>query len=74
MAEYFVGNLHPSRLRTLDSYLKMLHSKKAILEQTTVDTLDVLWLRNDPAEDVNNRPWARLAGVNFGRLAMCHGV
>jgi glutathione synthase len=56
------------------SYLKMLHSKKAIQEQTIIDTLDVLWLRNDPAEDVNNRPWARLAGINFGRLAMRHGV
>lgn len=59
---------------SLTSYLKMLHSKKAILEKTTLDKLDVLWLRNDPAEDVNDRPWARLAGINFGRLAMRHGV
>jgi glutathione synthase len=34
----------------------------------------VLLLRNDPASDVNTRPWARLAGINFARLAMRHGV
>jgi len=64
----------PGQYHSLELYLKILHSKKAILEQTTIDKLDVLWLRNDPAEDVNNRPWARLAGINFGRLAMRHGV
>ena len=31
--------------------------------------LDVLFLRNDPAADAIARPWAQLAGVNFGRLA-----
>jgi glutathione synthase len=59
---------------SLASYLKTLQSTKAIHEQITLDKLDVLWLRNNPAEDVNNRPWARLAGINFGRLAMRHGV
>lgn len=46
------------------------------IETTTLilDELDVLMLRNDPAEDAAKRPWARLAGINFGRLAMHHGV
>ena len=39
-----------------------------------VGDLDVLFLRNDPAEDVVARPWARLAGINFGRLAQQRGV
>ncbi len=39
-----------------------------------VDALDVLMLRNDPSTDAIRRPWARLAGVNFGRLAMRNGV
>jgi glutathione synthase len=64
----------PSKYRTLKTYLKNLHSEKAIHHNLILDKLDVLWLRNDPAEDVNNRPWARLAGINFGRLAMRHGV
>ena len=64
----------PRQYRSLHSYLNILHSNKVILEKTTIDQLDVLWLRNDPAEDVNDRPWARLAGINFGRLAQRHGV
>lgn len=60
--------------KSLASYLKILNSTSAIHEQITLDKLDVLWLRNDPAEDVINRPWARLAGINFGRLAMRHKV
>jgi glutathione synthase len=36
--------------------------------------LDILFLRNDPALDVFERPWARLAGVNFGRMAAGLGV
>ncbi|WJG09179.1 glutathione synthetase [Aliiglaciecola sp. LCG003] len=60
--------------RNCSTYLKNLHSKKAFQQTITLDQLDVLMLRNDPAEDANNRPWARLAGINFGRLAMRHGV
>lgn len=40
----------------------------------TVDKLDALFLRNDPASDALSRPWAQLAGVNFGRLAEQAGV
>ncbi len=36
--------------------------------------LDVLLLRNDPAEDIQTRPWARMAGINFGRFAARSGV
>ena len=55
-------------------FLRTLKSDKAIEERVILDKLDILWLRNDPAEDVFTRPWAALAGVNFGRLAMRHGV
>ena len=40
----------------------------------TIDKLDALFLRNDPAADALSRPWAQLAGVNFGRLAEQAGV
>lgn len=43
-------------------------------EQLDLAGLDVLFLRNDPAADALNRPWAQLAGVNFGRLAQQAGV
>jgi glutathione synthase len=51
-----------------------LQSNRAVHQRITVDRLDVLMLRNDPAQDVRKRPWARLAGINFGRLTTRHGV
>lgn len=54
--------------------LSHLQSDQAVRKRITVDEFDVLMLRNDPAEDFLARPWARLAGINFGRLAMRHGV
>ena len=56
------------------AFLRMLKSEKAIEERVILDELDILWLRNDPAEDVFARPWASQAGINFSRLAMRHGV
>ena len=37
------------------------------------DSLDVLMLRNDVAQDIE-RPWAQSVGVQFGQLAAGHGV
>lgn len=62
------------RYRNVVTYTRSLHDKSAIQARITLDQLDILLLRNDPAEDVNKRPWARLAGINFGRLAKNHGV
>ena len=47
------------------------HADKQII---CIDELNVLMLRNDPAEDAINRPWARRAAINFGRFAQQHGV
>jgi len=55
-------------------YLRKLKGSKAIEEKLIIDKLDILWLRNDPAEDGVNRPWAKFAGIDFGRIAMRHGV
>ena len=43
-------------------------------ERLMLDELDVLMLRNDPADDFQARPWARLAGINFARFAVEAGV
>ncbi len=51
-----------------------LQGKHVIHERICVDDLDVLFLRNDPATDVRARPWAQAAGIEFGRLALRHGV
>jgi len=55
-------------------FIRTLHSNTATEEQLKVSDLDILWLRNDPAEDTINRPWAKFAGIDFGRLAMRNGV
>ena len=55
-------------------YIKALQGKTAIRERITVDDLDILMLRSDPATESGQRSWAATAGINFGRIAMRHGV
>jgi glutathione synthase len=43
-------------------------------ERFTVEDLDALWLRSDPADDVPDRLWAQTAGILFGGLAALRGV
>lgn len=65
----------PQRLYdSTSAMLADLQSDRAISTRITVDKMDVMLLRNDPTEDFHSRPWARLAGINFGRLASRHGV
>lgn len=40
----------------------------------TIDELDVLLLRNNPADDLPARPWAAQVGLVFGEEAQRHGV
>ncbi|MBN2715283.1 MAG: N-formylglutamate amidohydrolase [Deltaproteobacteria bacterium] len=56
------------------SFLKDLQGKSAISERISVDDLDILMLRSDPAQDAISRPWAARAGIEFGRVAMRNGV
>ena len=60
--------------KTTETYLKALQGKTHIVERITVDDLDILLLRSDPANEVGTRAWAATAGINFGRIAMRHGV
>lgn len=56
------------------AYMRDLHGKTAIRERVTVDELDVLFLRNVPSDEKGKREWAKSAAVDFGRVAMRHGV
>ena len=60
--------------RSLKSFLEDVQSEDVDPELITVDELDVLMLRNDPAEDATDRPWAQASGVLFGQLAATAGV
>ncbi|MBS3956713.1 MAG: glutathione synthase [Clostridiales bacterium] len=55
------------------AYLSGLRGPKARTRRITVDDLDVLMLRNDPAQDVA-AGWRQGAGIDFGRVALRNGV
>jgi glutathione synthase len=56
------------------SYLAALDADDTLEERIEVGDLDVLMLRNDPSADTGLRSWAQTVGINFGRIAMRHGV
>ncbi len=63
-----------TRYKTGAAYLRDLWSPQAVKERVTVDHLDVLMLRNDPSTEKGSRQWAKTAAIDFGRVAMRHGV
>ena len=42
-------------------------------ERLPVEEIDALLLRNDPADDAGDRPWAQSAGIVFGQMAARRG-
>lgn len=56
------------------NFLEDLRGPRGVSQRITVDDLDVLMLRNDPAEDQGRRSWAQSAGIMFGRVALRRGV
>jgi len=60
--------------RSLEAYLSNVQGAKATQERITVDDLDVLMMRNDPAADSTERPWAVTSGILFAQLAVTRGV
>ena len=48
--------------------------QKTDAQEIIVEELDILMLRNDPAEDMVERPWAPAAGIIWGAMAAAKGV
>lgn len=63
-----------AKYKSLKTFLAELQGPKAHVERITLDQLDVLMLRNDPAEDRIRRSWAQTVGIMFGRAVMRRGV
>jgi glutathione synthase len=63
-----------SRYKSTKTYLDALQGADAQKERIRVNDLDVLLLRNDPADDAGERPWAQTSSVLFGQLAVRNGV
>ncbi len=62
------------RYKSTETYLRALQEDGAETERIEVDELDILMLRNDPADDGGERPWAQMSGILFGQLAVRRGV
>ncbi|MBW0144364.1 glutathione synthetase [Sphingomicrobium clamense] len=56
------------------AFFKLLRSKKCSQEMIDVKDIDVLMLRNDPANDAQDKPWAAEAGILWGRECVKRGV
>ena len=54
--------------------LAELHGEDATIERINVEELDVLMLRSDPAEEVEDRPWAPTSALLFAQLVTRRGV
>lgn len=59
--------------RSLDRYLEDVQ-RPVSEQQVAVNDFDVVMLRNDPADDAVDRPWAPTASVAFGQLIANTGV
>ncbi|WP_127844738.1 glutathione synthetase [Psychroflexus aestuariivivens] len=55
-------------------FLEALKSSKARKKNITANTLDVLFIRNNPTEEESGRGWAEHAGVAFGKMMQQQGV
>ena len=64
----------PAEAKDLEEFLAAVQSEDNEPERIAVDDLDVLLLRNDPADDFLDRPWAQAVGIIFGELAAARGV
>ena len=60
--------------KTTKTLLNGIVGDDADEERIPVEDLDVLMLRNDPADDSSDRPWAQAAGIVFGQMAALRGV
>jgi glutathione synthase len=60
--------------RDQKEWLAALQSPDAERSRLKVSDLDVLYLRYNPSEDPEGRPWETDAGIVFGQMAVLEGV
>ena len=59
--------------KDLSAYLEDVQADEPT-DPISVDELDVLVIRNDPADDALERPWAVTSGILFGQLSVTRGT
>ncbi|MGE3180098.1 MAG: glutathione synthetase [Phycisphaerae bacterium] len=60
--------------KSFNEFLASAKDKKAKRAQLDVAEFDVVMLRNDPAADATERPWASTVGIVFGQEVARRGV
>ncbi|APY00250.1 glutathione synthetase [Lacinutrix venerupis] len=60
------------KFNSQETYFKAVQKEK--FTRITSEDLDVLFLRNNPADEINERDWAQNAAFIFGEIAMRNGV
>jgi glutathione synthase len=56
------------------SFLTSIQDAERHSDEVAIDDLDVLFMRNDPADDMTDRPWAVTSGVLFAQLSVAAGT
>jgi glutathione synthase len=68
------GPVEGKKYKSTDRFLGDVQGDDGVVEQLALGELDVVLLRNDPADDMVERPWAPTAAVAFGQLISASGV
>lgn len=61
-----------TKYKSSEVFLKVLKESEPVT--ITSEDLDVLFIRNDPSDDQNDRTWAQNSPYVFGQIAMKNGV
>lgn len=64
----------PGKYKTPAAFHSAFQGEKAEVQTFDIRDVDVLFLRNDPSLDADERPWAAHIGVMFGRMAADRGT
>jgi glutathione synthase len=65
---------HSDEHSSLESFLDNVQDEEHGCEILPIDELDVLMMRNDPADDAVDRPWAVTSGILFAQLSVACGT
>jgi len=66
--------VEPKKAKNQEVYLQQLQAEENKRIAVKSEDLDIIFLRNDPAEENMNRSWARIAGAVFTEIAINQGV
>ncbi|MBS9525450.1 ATP-grasp domain-containing protein [Litoribacter ruber] len=70
----FAVKVKNGKSRSMENFLKNIQADAKERVHISSEELDVIFLRNNPCEDIGDRAWAQTAGMIFGQIALEKGV